>query len=102
MSYEAILFDAMTLLLSVSVIAWWSFVVGYNMFSKWYKNPYGRNVMSISAVVASIYTMLLLYLLIGNWTVGFTVVTIFLLLWSAYAAIRLIYLMDRVQRRGEK
>ena len=58
--------------------------------------------MSIGAVIASIYTMLLLYLLVGNWTVSFTVVTIVLLLWSAYAAIRLIFLMDRVQRRGEK
>lgn len=102
MSYEAILFDAMTLLLSVSVVAWWSFVIGYNLFSKWYSNPYSRNVMSIGAVIASIYTMLLLYLLVGNWTVSFTVVTIVLLLWSAYAAIRLIFLMDRVQRRGEK
>lgn len=94
-------FQFMTVILVLTALVWWTFCVAYHLRSKWWKNPYGRNLMSVGAAIASLHTVLVAYVVLDKWHYYLTLVATFILLWSTYAAIRRIVLMDRAQRHGD-
>lgn len=94
-------FQFMTFLLLLTAATWWTFCIAYQLRSKWWKNAYGRNLMSVGAATASLHTMLVVYVAIDRWTTWLTGIAITLLLWSVYAAGRRIVLMDRAQRHDD-
>jgi hypothetical protein len=94
-------FQFMTVILVLTTLVWWTFCIAYHLRSKWWKNPYGRNLMSVGAAIASLHTMLVAYVAVDRWNSLFTVLSTVLLLWSLYAAVRRIILMDRAQRHGD-
>lgn len=95
--HEHFMFYVMLILLILTASVWWQFCIVYTLRGKWWKNPYGRNVFSVGAANASLYTMLVIYAVTGSWTLVLTVVASILLLWSLIAATRRIVLMDRIQ-----
>lgn len=94
-------FHFMTLLVILTASVWWAFCIAYHLRSKWWKNPYGRNLMSVGAAIAALHTLLAFYALSDRWTPTLTLVATALLLWSLYSAGRRIYLMDCAQRHGD-
>lgn len=94
-------FQIMVVLLVCTAIVWWTFCLAYHLRSKWWKNPYGRNLMSVGAIVACLHTMLVAYIVVDQWTPWLTSTASVLLLWSLYAAVRRIILMDRAQRHRD-
>lgn len=94
-------FTFMVFMLVLTAVVWWVFCAAYQLRSKWWKNPYGRNLMSVGAAIASLHTMLIVYVVLDRWTPWLTGVASVLLLWSTYAASRRIVLMDRAQRHGD-
>ena len=94
-------FQFMTIILVLTALVWWTFCIAYQLRSKWWKNPYGRNLMSVGAATASLHTMLVAYVVIDRWTPWLTVVASVLLAWSTYAAVRRVILMDKAQRHGD-
>lgn len=94
-------FQIMTVVLVLTTLVWWNFCLAYHTRSKWWKNEYGRNLMSVGAATASLHTMLIAYVVVDRWNGWFTVTATLLLAWSTYAAVRRVILMDRAQRRGD-
>lgn len=95
-------FQFMFVLLVGTAVVWWAFCIAYYLRSKWWKNPYGRNTMSVGAAVAGLHTMLAVYVAVDRWSVGFTAVASALLIWSLYSAARRIYLMDKTQKEADR
>lgn len=94
-------FQVMMVVLVLTTLVWWNFCLAYHVRSKWWRNPYGRNMMSVGAAVASLHTVLLAYVVVDRWSDWFTLIVTVLLLWSTYAAVRRVILMDRVQTMND-
>jgi O-antigen/teichoic acid export membrane protein len=92
-------FQIMTIILVLTALVWWNFCLAYHIRSKWWKNKYGRNLMSVGAAIASLHTMLIAYVAVDKWSGWFTLIATILLFWSAYAAVRRVILMDQAQRQ---
>lgn len=50
-------FDVLEYGLGLAAIVWWGFVSWYTLRSKWWKNPYGRNLAGVGIDIAAMWTL---------------------------------------------
>lgn len=83
--------------LSLALAAWIGFVVWYNIRSKWWKNPYGRNTMGISFGIVLVLALVLTRSLYGYYD-NYEVLWTYIMLYLGVLGLHRTYHMDKAQR----
>ena len=93
---------AITIAIIFAAVAWVLFTVSYAIRAKWWKTPFGRNMMGVSAVSALILGRLALLYIDPDFTADLKIFGLVIYLaWGALGFHRF-YLMEKAQRSSAK
>ena|SRR6478609_5006710 len=94
--------NALTASLIFAAISWVGFTASYAARAKWWKTPFGRNMLGVSAVLTLIFGRLALLYISPSITADLKVFGLTVYILAGILGLHRLYLMEKAQRSTEK
>lgn len=89
---------ALIVALIVASVSWLAFSICYMIRARWWKNPYGWNVLGASTVFTIMFTRLAILVVEPDFKSDLRVTGFVIYVLAAVVALHRIYLLDQAQR----